>query len=492
MERHRCEVRRALNDEELFTIAYNITESDVCHEWTREARKLIKWMPHLDPITAFSALANSCANVEASRNESLPEPSTTRSFKRKPEPSQIKPATKKQKSPKFSTIAINSATNIARHEEPNHSLTQNNVYESTSRQTKASTNPEASKQKRSRKSNLALRTENSNVNRVVKRVPVSTCTQKIELPSSVNQCISQKFFVTPQSSSQIQISSSSKVQASTVEAAKSDTHTTSTPSTSSCASITLTTTPTPSIVSTSITTSGTTSTSVVIPATRVFLIQNNGTTSFVNGPTVKKVFPSTVKIISGHLVKDKPNNVLVSTATTIGVQAMISPSGQRSFSVVAPTINTSAGPRGVTQTTISKSFITKQALHSPVVYVPTSKCIPITPVKMVQSPIQKSNQINQINTPNPTLVASSKLILENGNIEVGSGIKMVVLKSPKTYSFANIPTTSTNALNTVASKPGEPSASKESAVKETKDIEFINISDSDSLSSEATNKLNLS
>ncbi|TRY89023.1 hypothetical protein DNTS_012957, partial [Danionella cerebrum] len=68
-ERHRAEVRRAVNDERLTTIAH--------HEWAIEGRRLVPLMPRLVPQTAFSVMANAVANATAQQNASLPLPADT-------------------------------------------------------------------------------------------------------------------------------------------------------------------------------------------------------------------------------------------------------------------------------------------------------------------------------------------------------------------------------------------------------------------------------
>ncbi|CAG2159127.1 unnamed protein product [Oppiella nova] len=77
LERHRAEVRRAVNDERLNTIAHHMTGANTCTEWTIEGRRLIPLLPRLVPQTAFTGLANSVANVQISRNQSMLSPSET-------------------------------------------------------------------------------------------------------------------------------------------------------------------------------------------------------------------------------------------------------------------------------------------------------------------------------------------------------------------------------------------------------------------------------
>ncbi|XP_071453765.1 BRCA2-interacting transcriptional repressor EMSY-like isoform X2 [Hetaerina americana] len=77
MERHRAEVRRAVNDEKLATIAEHMAGPDTSTEWAIEGRRLVPLMPRLVPQTAFTVLANSVANLTAAGNARLPVPAAT-------------------------------------------------------------------------------------------------------------------------------------------------------------------------------------------------------------------------------------------------------------------------------------------------------------------------------------------------------------------------------------------------------------------------------
>ncbi|KAL5004983.1 hypothetical protein ScPMuIL_018439 [Solemya velum] len=76
-ERHRAEVRRAVNDEKLATIADNIFGPNTTAEWLIEGRRLIPLMPRLVPQTAFTATANQAANLQAEKNACYPSPCMT-------------------------------------------------------------------------------------------------------------------------------------------------------------------------------------------------------------------------------------------------------------------------------------------------------------------------------------------------------------------------------------------------------------------------------
>ncbi|KFR05750.1 Protein EMSY, partial [Opisthocomus hoazin] len=73
-ERHRAEVRRAVNDERLTTIAH---KSSAFYERICEGRRLVPLMPRLVPQTAFTVTANAVANAAVQHNASLPVPAET-------------------------------------------------------------------------------------------------------------------------------------------------------------------------------------------------------------------------------------------------------------------------------------------------------------------------------------------------------------------------------------------------------------------------------
>ncbi|XP_071362689.1 BRCA2-interacting transcriptional repressor EMSY isoform X3 [Trachinotus anak] len=76
-ERHRAEVRRAVNDERLTTIAYHMSGPNSSSEWSIEGRRLVPLMPRLVPQTAFTVTANAVASATANQNASLPLPAET-------------------------------------------------------------------------------------------------------------------------------------------------------------------------------------------------------------------------------------------------------------------------------------------------------------------------------------------------------------------------------------------------------------------------------
>ncbi|XP_037125069.1 BRCA2-interacting transcriptional repressor EMSY isoform X1 [Syngnathus acus] len=76
-ERHRAEVRRAVNDERLCTIAYHMAGQNSSSEWSIEGRRLVPLMPRLVPQTAFTATANAVATATATHNASMQLPAET-------------------------------------------------------------------------------------------------------------------------------------------------------------------------------------------------------------------------------------------------------------------------------------------------------------------------------------------------------------------------------------------------------------------------------
>ncbi|KAA0704430.1 BRCA2-interacting transcriptional repressor EMSY [Triplophysa tibetana] len=76
-ERHRAEVRRAVNDERLTTIAYHMSGPNSSSEWSIEGRRLVPLMPRLVPQTAFTVTANAVASATTHQNSSLLPPAET-------------------------------------------------------------------------------------------------------------------------------------------------------------------------------------------------------------------------------------------------------------------------------------------------------------------------------------------------------------------------------------------------------------------------------
>ncbi|XP_010781315.1 protein EMSY-like [Notothenia coriiceps] len=76
-ERHRAEVRRAVNDERLTTIAYHMSGPNSSSEWSIEGRRLVPLMPRLVPQTAFTVTANAVASASANQNASFLMPAET-------------------------------------------------------------------------------------------------------------------------------------------------------------------------------------------------------------------------------------------------------------------------------------------------------------------------------------------------------------------------------------------------------------------------------
>ncbi|XP_071040182.1 BRCA2-interacting transcriptional repressor EMSY isoform X4 [Parasteatoda tepidariorum] len=77
MERHRAEIRRAVNDEHLNTVAERLYGANTSAEWSIEGRRVVPLMQRLAPQTVFTDIANSAANAQATKNASLPLPGRT-------------------------------------------------------------------------------------------------------------------------------------------------------------------------------------------------------------------------------------------------------------------------------------------------------------------------------------------------------------------------------------------------------------------------------
>ncbi|XP_044315868.1 BRCA2-interacting transcriptional repressor EMSY [Drosophila rhopaloa] len=76
-ERHRAEVRRAANDEQLCTIAENVCGPNTWQEWSREGRRPYPLLPRISPQTALSIAANDLAAKACEENAKLAAPAET-------------------------------------------------------------------------------------------------------------------------------------------------------------------------------------------------------------------------------------------------------------------------------------------------------------------------------------------------------------------------------------------------------------------------------
>ncbi|KAH8333820.1 hypothetical protein KR059_003706, partial [Drosophila kikkawai] len=76
-ERHRAEVRRAANDEQLSTIAENVCGPNTWQEWSREGRRPYPLLPRISPQTALSIVANDLAQKAFEENAKLATPAET-------------------------------------------------------------------------------------------------------------------------------------------------------------------------------------------------------------------------------------------------------------------------------------------------------------------------------------------------------------------------------------------------------------------------------
>ncbi|XP_029169456.1 BRCA2-interacting transcriptional repressor EMSY isoform X1 [Nylanderia fulva] len=73
-ERHRAEIRRAVNDEKLATIAEQLNGPNTGTDWTIEGRRTIPLLPRLKARSVFTTLANSLSLATAVANEKEPKP----------------------------------------------------------------------------------------------------------------------------------------------------------------------------------------------------------------------------------------------------------------------------------------------------------------------------------------------------------------------------------------------------------------------------------
>ena len=88
-ERHKAEVRRAVNDELLTTISSRLSGPDPDYTWTREGRRIIPVLPRANISTSLTPVAQRAAESVARHNATLLRPSQTRTAP--PPPSLPKP-----------------------------------------------------------------------------------------------------------------------------------------------------------------------------------------------------------------------------------------------------------------------------------------------------------------------------------------------------------------------------------------------------------------
>ncbi|CAL8080348.1 unnamed protein product [Calicophoron daubneyi] len=76
-DRHKAEVRRALNDEELATISETICGKEANEDWILEGKRLVPLLHRPSPQTAFLSDANKASYEQLIQNYRLPPPSET-------------------------------------------------------------------------------------------------------------------------------------------------------------------------------------------------------------------------------------------------------------------------------------------------------------------------------------------------------------------------------------------------------------------------------
>ena len=81
-DRHKTEIRRAVNDETLATVALRTYGPSHAEEWTREGRRIIPILRRAAPVTAFSPAADRARREIEVRNAQLAPPVKTRAPKR--------------------------------------------------------------------------------------------------------------------------------------------------------------------------------------------------------------------------------------------------------------------------------------------------------------------------------------------------------------------------------------------------------------------------
>jgi len=90
VERHKTEIRRAINDELLNTVSYRLSGPEQSFGWMKEGRRIIPILPRAAPLTGLTPIAKNAAGSLAVHNNALLPPSQTASLP--PPPRLTKPA----------------------------------------------------------------------------------------------------------------------------------------------------------------------------------------------------------------------------------------------------------------------------------------------------------------------------------------------------------------------------------------------------------------
>eukprot|EP00090_Calanus_glacialis_P014632 TRINITY_DN23461_c0_g1_i1.p1 TRINITY_DN23461_c0_g1~~TRINITY_DN23461_c0_g1_i1.p1 ORF type:complete len:869 (-),score=123.52 TRINITY_DN23461_c0_g1_i1:271-2877(-) len=96
VERHKTEIRRAVNDELLNTVSYRLSGPEQSFQWMKDGRRIIPILPRLAPLTGLTPIAKNAAGSLALRNNTLLPPSQTASLPpppRLPKPPHLLPPT---------------------------------------------------------------------------------------------------------------------------------------------------------------------------------------------------------------------------------------------------------------------------------------------------------------------------------------------------------------------------------------------------------------
>ena len=78
VERQKAEIRRAVSDERLATVAFRLSGADLSSTWEREGRRVIPLLPRAAPRTALTSLASRAGAELRLQNAQLLPPDLTR------------------------------------------------------------------------------------------------------------------------------------------------------------------------------------------------------------------------------------------------------------------------------------------------------------------------------------------------------------------------------------------------------------------------------
>ncbi|XP_029678126.1 BRCA2-interacting transcriptional repressor EMSY isoform X5 [Formica exsecta] len=165
-ERHRAEIRRAVNDEKLATIAEQLNGPNTGTDWTIEGRRTIPLLPRLKARSVFTTLANSLSLVTAAANEKKPRQIASENSTATETESQLEVKIEKEL-PHTKSCSLENDCNSSKILHENSNLAEEEKIDNTDTIDKVIEKPKVSKCSEKRKSPSPLSIEPPNKVQVV-------------------------------------------------------------------------------------------------------------------------------------------------------------------------------------------------------------------------------------------------------------------------------------------------------------------------------------